>query len=86
MDAQITDAELSRFLQRTEQAASAYMCGDMERYLALTQRARGFTLGAHLASTNSERRPFGRLPACSKAVRPGWNTSRRTHGRTRWRS
>jgi hypothetical protein len=35
MGAQITDEQLSEFLQRTEQAAAAYMRGDIERYLAL---------------------------------------------------
>ena len=40
----ITDEELAELVRRTEEAASAYMRGDMGRYLELTRHARGFTL------------------------------------------
>jgi ketosteroid isomerase-like protein len=43
-DGRITDEELEQLVQRTEQATSAFMRGDMDRYLALTTHARGFTL------------------------------------------
>lgn len=43
-EGRITDEELSELVRRTEDAASAYMRGDMERYLALTRHARGYTL------------------------------------------
>lgn len=43
-DAGITDEELAELVQRTEDATSAYMRGDMDRYLALTRHVRGFTL------------------------------------------
>ena len=39
-----TDEELAELIQRTEQATSAFMRGDMHRYLALTPHARGFVL------------------------------------------
>jgi hypothetical protein len=40
----ITDQELAELVKRTENAASAYMRGDTDRYLELTSHARGFTL------------------------------------------
>ena len=40
----ISDQELAELVRRTEEATSAFMRGDMERYLALTSHARGFTL------------------------------------------
>ena len=40
----ITDEELDALVQRTEEATSAFMRGDMHRYLALTPHARGFVL------------------------------------------
>jgi hypothetical protein len=40
----ITDEELAELAKRTEDAASAYMRGDMDRYLELTSYAHGFTL------------------------------------------
>lgn len=40
----ITDEELAGLIRRTEEATSAFMRGDMARYLALTSHARGFTL------------------------------------------
>lgn len=40
----ISDEELTELVQRTEEATSAFMRGDMDRYLALTPHARGFTL------------------------------------------
>jgi ketosteroid isomerase-like protein len=49
----ISDEELSELVQRTEEATSAFMRGDMDRYLALTPHARGFTL----------MNPFGGPPA-----------------------
>jgi ketosteroid isomerase-like protein len=48
----ITDEELAELIRRTEEATSAFMQGDMSRYLALTPHARGFTLMA----------PFGGPP------------------------
>jgi ketosteroid isomerase-like protein len=43
-DGSITDEELAELVRRTEDATSAYMRGDMDRYLALTRHARGYTL------------------------------------------
>jgi ketosteroid isomerase-like protein len=40
----ISDEQLAELVQRTEEATSAFMRGDMDRYLALTSHARGFTL------------------------------------------
>jgi ketosteroid isomerase-like protein len=40
----ISDDELAELVRRTEEATSAFMRGDMDRYLALTSHARGFTL------------------------------------------
>jgi hypothetical protein len=40
----ITDEELGELVQRTEQATSAFMRGDMNRCLALTPHAPGFML------------------------------------------
>ncbi|MFL4996420.1 MAG: YybH family protein [Microvirga sp.] len=40
----ITDEELAALVQRTEEATSAFMGGEMHRYLALTPHARGFVL------------------------------------------
>ncbi len=44
MDGSVTDEELAELVRRTEDAASAFMRGDMDRYLALTHHARGYTL------------------------------------------
>jgi ketosteroid isomerase-like protein len=52
-DGRITDEELAELIHHTEEATSAWMRGDMERYLALTPHARGFTL----------MNPFGGPPA-----------------------
>jgi ketosteroid isomerase-like protein len=49
----ISDEELAELVRRTEEATAAFMRGDMERYLALTPHARGFTL----------MNPFGGPPA-----------------------
>jgi hypothetical protein len=40
----ISEEELAELVRRTEEATAAFMRGDMERYLALTPHARGFTL------------------------------------------
>ena len=40
----ITDEELAELIRRTEEATSAFMRGDMSRYLELTPHASGFTL------------------------------------------
>ena len=40
----ISDEELAELVRRTGEATSAFMRGDMDRYLALTPHARGFTL------------------------------------------
>jgi ketosteroid isomerase-like protein len=52
-DERITDEELAELVRRTEDATSAWMRGDMERYLALTSHIQGFTL----------MNPFGGAPA-----------------------
>jgi ketosteroid isomerase-like protein len=44
METVVTEAELAELVRRTEEATAAWMRGDMERYLALTPHARGFTL------------------------------------------
>lgn len=49
----MTDDELAELLRRTEEAASAWMRGDMATYLALIHHAPGFTLAA----------PFGGPPS-----------------------
>jgi hypothetical protein len=40
----ISYKELAELVRRTEEATSAFMRGDMDRYLALTPHAPGFTL------------------------------------------
>jgi ketosteroid isomerase-like protein len=40
----ITDSEVTELLRQTEEAASAYIRGDMDRYLELTHHADGYTL------------------------------------------
>jgi ketosteroid isomerase-like protein len=52
-DERITDEELAELVRRTEDATSAWMRGDMERYLTLTSHIQGFTL----------MNPFGGAPA-----------------------
>ena len=42
--AHASEAELAELVERTEEATTAFMRGDMDRYLALTPHARGFTL------------------------------------------
>jgi ketosteroid isomerase-like protein len=49
----ISDEELEELIRITEEATSAFMRGDMDRYLELTPHARGFTL----------MNPFGGAPA-----------------------
>lgn len=44
MDTTISDQELTEFVRRAEEAATAYVQGDVERYLHLLQHADGFTL------------------------------------------
>jgi ketosteroid isomerase-like protein len=43
-DESITGEELAELIRRTEEATSAFMRGDMNRYLELTPHARGYTL------------------------------------------
>jgi ketosteroid isomerase-like protein len=43
-DETISEEQLAELLQRTEEATTAFMRGDMDRYLALTPHVRGFTL------------------------------------------
>jgi ketosteroid isomerase-like protein len=52
-DPSISDEELAELVRRTEEATTAFMRGDMDRYLALTSHARGYTL----------MNPFGGEPA-----------------------
>jgi ketosteroid isomerase-like protein len=52
-EGRISDEELAELVRRTGEATSAFMRGDMDRYLALTPHARGFTL----------MNPFGGPPA-----------------------
>ena len=52
-DERITDEDVAELVRRTGEAAAAFIRGDMDRYLALTHHARGFTL-LH---------PFGGAPA-----------------------
>ena len=49
----VSDAKLAELIRVTEEATSAFMCGDMARYLALTPHAPGFVL----------MNPFGGEPA-----------------------
>jgi ketosteroid isomerase-like protein len=44
VDAATTDGPIAELVGSTEEAAAAWMRGDMDRYLALTHHARGFTL------------------------------------------
>jgi hypothetical protein len=48
----ITEAELEELVRRTEEATTAFMCGEMDRYLELTPHASGFSLA----------NPFGGAP------------------------
>jgi len=48
----ITDEELAELIRRTAEATSAFIRGDMSRYLELTPHAHGFTL----------MNPFGGVP------------------------
>ena len=48
----ISDEELDALVRRTEEATTAFLNGDMERYLELTPHAAGFTLA----------NPFGGTP------------------------
>lgn len=43
-DATISEEELAELVRRTEEATTAFVRGDMDRYLELTQHAEGFTL------------------------------------------
>jgi ketosteroid isomerase-like protein len=52
-NASISDEELAELVRRTQEATSAFMRGDMDRYLELTPHAPGFTL----------MNPFGGEPA-----------------------
>ena len=49
----VSDEEVAELVRRTEEATSAWMRGDMDRYLVLTPHAPGFTL----------MNPFGGAPA-----------------------
>jgi ketosteroid isomerase-like protein len=40
----ISDEELAELIRTTEEATTAFLCGDMDTYLALTRHDRGFTL------------------------------------------
>jgi ketosteroid isomerase-like protein len=40
----ISDEELAELVARIEEATTAFMCGDMDRYLELTSHVRGYTL------------------------------------------
>jgi ketosteroid isomerase-like protein len=51
--ATISDEELAELIGTTEEATTAFMRGDMDRYLELTPHVRGFTL----------MNPFGGAPA-----------------------
>jgi hypothetical protein len=44
VDAATTDGPIAELVGSTEEAAAAWMRGDMDRYLALTHHAHGFTL------------------------------------------
>jgi ketosteroid isomerase-like protein len=44
VDNTITDHELTEFVRRAEEAANAYVRGDVDRYLDLLHHANGFTL------------------------------------------
>ena len=44
MDSTSTNEDLSEFVRRTEEAADAWVRGDMNRYLDLVHHAAGFTL------------------------------------------
>jgi ketosteroid isomerase-like protein len=44
MDERISDEDVTALQRRTEDAADAWMRGDMDRYLDLVHHARGFTL------------------------------------------
>ena len=71
-DGRITDEELEELVQRTEEATSAFMRGDMDRYLALTAHARGFTLmnplGGPPARYDERAESLGRRRAISGAA------------------
>jgi ketosteroid isomerase-like protein len=43
-EGRITDSELADLVRKTEEATTAFMRGDMDRYLELTPHVTGFTL------------------------------------------
>ena len=51
-DRGITDEELDQLVRRTEEATTAFMRGEMDRYLELTRHVEGYTLA----------NPFGGAP------------------------
>jgi len=51
-EAPISDDELDELIRRTEEATTAFMQGEMDRYLELTRHAEGYTLA----------NPFGGAP------------------------
>jgi len=61
MDERISDEELTEFVRRTEEAADAWVRGDMDRYLDLVHHAQGFTLLAPFGgpATQHEERAEG---------------------------
>jgi hypothetical protein len=59
-EGRITDEELAELIRRTAEAASAFMRGDMRRYLSLITHADDYTLMS----------PFGGTP--TRVVSEGW--------------
>ncbi len=53
MDTTITDQKLTEFVRRTEEAAAAWVQGDMDGYLDRVHHANGFTLLAPLGGPPS---------------------------------
>ena len=88
MEERISDEELTEFVRRTEEAADAWVRGDMDRYLDLIHHARGFTLLAPFggpATQHDERAESVRASAdYFRVARRDWNTSIRTPGGTPW--
>ncbi len=59
MEERTTSEAAARFVRRVEDAADAWIRGDMDRYLALTRHARGFTLLAPLGGPATEHEDRG---------------------------
>ena len=86
-DGTISQEELAKLVRRTEEATSAFMRGEMDRYLALTPHARGFTLmnpfGGAPKRYEDRTESLRARPTTSGPARPTSSWQRRTFGANR---